>query len=444
MPVCNRRNRQHRQLRNWLVLLSLMAMLGFSSLLSACPALMVMSEIPLKNRGKIKHNQLQLYTYEPNKADSWQLQALQLDPLDDEGNLLFPEQKDWQQKFLVPHDRLSFMVQKFADRYDDNGKMPCSSKQMAELEYAGKFAYIAVCDEEMPTLSAGDPVQLDELKRVVSTRYYRYQYSTRNHLVFDNIDLAGTNFKDFISVAKDSDLLIVGDVRNFFTLYFDSADIDAFITQKRSGPMGLMGGLKFFLKILYFHIQMSLMPEVNFFEDSLFMPMTMFLPVNAKKYLRSGSGIYYTWASGKDTEWLWDKSQLEELNPAILNPKYQGPASMPAERYCDESKCRYSLLGRAKGRLFSLHFEISRQAAELGFFPRLIRDVPRVEALIKHPVSRFTAAERVGLYFETARLPEGEHTWDFWIHFPDEISSRCKVEVKSKLWAPIARKLEKK
>ncbi len=104
-------------------------------------------------------------------------------------------------------------------------------------------------------------------------------------------------------MAKDSDLLIVGDVKKFFTLTFDSDDIDAKITHKRQGPLGLMGGLEFYLKILAFRINLELLPEANFFQDALFMPMSMTLPVNAAKYLRRGSGIYYSWLNDKDTQW---------------------------------------------------------------------------------------------------------------------------------------------
>ncbi|MCX6130971.1 MAG: hypothetical protein NTX25_18175 [Proteobacteria bacterium] len=319
---------------------------------------------------------------------------------------------------MAPHDRLSFMPQKFGARFDGQGKLPCKAQQMAELRFGDNYAYLAACGEERSAATSLDPVQLDEQKRIVAAQFYRYHYSERNHLVFDEIKLAEPNFKDYVSVAKDSDLLIVGDIKNFFTLYFDSDDIDAFITHKRSGALGFLGSLQFYLKILYFKIQMSLIPEVNFFDDSVFMPMTLFLPVDAKKYLRSGSGIYYTWASARDTEWLWDQSQLEELNPEILDPHYKGPVSKPSDSYCSKEKCRYSLLGRVKSRLFSLHFEISRKAAELGFYPRLIRDIPAIEKLLKHPVSRFSAAGRVGIYFETSQLPEGAHTWDFWIHFP--------------------------
>jgi hypothetical protein len=208
--------------------------------------------------------------------------------------------------------------------------------------------------------------------------------------------------------------------------------------------MGLMGGLKFYLRILYFKIKMSLMPEVNFFDDSVFMPMILTLPVDAKKYLRRGSGIYYTWLGDKDTEWLWDRSELETLDLAVLDPKFEGAARMPSEKYCNRSKCRYKILGRNHGRLFALHFEISRKAAELGFFPRLIRDVPAVEKIIKHPVSRYPAQNRIGVYFETALMPEGEHSWDFWIHFPEDEKGVCQVNVRARLFTGAPSPLEKK
>ncbi len=432
MPICARRIRRIPTGRRRILATVLVLILGWAQTLAACPGFLLMHQVPFKNRGNINRSNVQLFTWQPESTSPWARQPLQIDPLDDEGNMTFPEDKDWQNKPIVPFDRLSLFDLNFSKAFDGKSALPCQATDMVELESPRGFAYLANCPEPGAGSTLIEPVKLDEKQRVVSARFYKYHYSERNHLLFDDIELADPSFKSFAAVAHDSDLLIVGDVKHFFTLYFDSSDIDAFINHKRNGPMGLMGGLKFYLKILYFKIQMSLMPEVNFFDDSVFMPMTLTLPVDAKKYLRRGSGIYYTWKGGAETEWLWDQSQLEALDPAILDPNYKGPSPMPSEKYCGRQKCRYKLLGRNHGRLFSLHFEISRKAAELGFFPRLMRDVPAIEKLIKHPVSRYPAAQRMGIYFETARMPEGEHTWDFWIHFPEQEQSACNVNLRAR------------
>lgn len=406
--------------------------LSFMQTIEACPGFLLMHQVPLKDRWKLPRNTLHLFSYKPELPERWVELPLQLDPLDDEGNLLFPEEKDWQKKPVVPFDRLSFFADRFGVKFDGKGSLPCKAQELVELDAKEGFAYIAACAEDYAHPVIPEPVGLDEKQRMVTARYYKYNYSERNHLVFDTILLADPKFQNYFPVAAQSDLLIVGDVKNFFTLHFDSSDIDAFINNKRNGVMGLMGGLKFYLRILYFKIKMSLMPEVNFFDDSVFMPMILTLPVDAKKYLRRGSGIYYTWLGDKDTEWLWEQSALEDLDPSILDPNFKGAAPMPSEKYCNRLKCRYKILGRNHGRLFSLHFEISRKAAELGFFPRLIRDVPAVEKLIKHPVSQYPAKDRIGVYFETARMPEGEHSWDFWIHFPEDEKGVCNVNVRTR------------
>ncbi|WP_141736071.1 hypothetical protein [Oligoflexus tunisiensis] len=404
----------------------------------------MMHQVPLKQRWTLPRSNLHLFAFRPDWPGRWVQLPLQLDPLDEEGGLLFPEDKDWMKKPIVPFDRLTFFTKQFGPKFDGKGAGPCQSTNVVELDAPGGFAYLASCPEAFVPKDFTDPVTLQEKDRMVTAKYYRYHYSERNHLVFDAIHLADPAFQTFHPVASQSDLLIVGDVKNFFTLHFDSEDIDAFISSKRSGDMGLMGGLKFYLRILYFKIKMSLMPEVNFFDDSVFMPMILTLPVNAKKYLRRGSGIYYTWLGDKDTEWLWDASELENLDLQVLNPDFEGSARMPSEKYCDRSKCRYKILGRNHGRLFALHFEISRKAAELGFFPRLIRDMPAVEKMIKHPVSRYPAQNRIGVYFETAQMPEGEHTWDFWIHFPEQEKDNCKVNVRARFLARAPSSMEKK
>ncbi|WP_324964882.1 hypothetical protein [Oligoflexus sp.] len=403
-----------------------------------------MHQIPLKNRWKIPRSTLHLFVFRPDLPERWMQLPMQLDPLDDEGNLLFPDDKNWNKKPIVPFDRLSFFDERFGAKFDGKGEGPCRSTNVVEFDTKRGYGYLASCPEDYVPKPFAEPVTLNEKQRMVTAKYYKYNYSERNHLVFDNIHLADPAFQNFYPVASQSDLFIVGDVKNFFTLHFDSDDIDAFINHKRSGQLGLMGGLKFYLRILYFKIKMSLMPEVNFFDDSVFMPMILTLPVDAKKYLRRGSGIYYTWLGDKDTEWLWDQSELENLDLAVLDPLFNGASRMPSEKYCNRSKCRYKILGRNHGRLFALHFEISRKAAELGFFPRLIRDMPAVEKMIKHPVSQYPAQNRIGVYFETAQMPEGEHTWDFWIHFPEQEKAACNVNVRARFVTAAPSPMEKK
>lgn len=401
----------------------------FAPSLYACPGLLLGQHVPFYDRHLVKRDSLSLYVRD---GESWRAEPLQVDPLDNEGSLLFPKDSKWVKEGLNPSDRLSFHLDRFGPRYDLNKPLnpPCKTNELIELNYKGKYAYLMTC---APTaaVNAERPVTHQDKDRTVLSSDYSYRYSKSNHLVFENIQVASQNGKEMIPVAKDSDLLIVGDVKKFFTLYFDSSDIDAQIVHQRQGPLGLMGGMEFFLRILAFKIDMQLLPEVNFFEDSLFMPMSMTLPVNAAKYLRRGSGIYYSWAPEKDVEWDWDKSELDDLDVELLNPNGTGPLSKPSMKHCDLRHCQYSIVGKAKGRPFVMNFKIARKAADLGFFPQLIRDVPLVEKKIDHKLGRFPGEGRIAIYFETARLPEGTHTWDFWIYFPDKnADEQCSFKIK--------------
>lgn len=401
---------------------------------AACPALMLVDQLPFhRSAGTPKRSELQLYAFKGGSS-AWAQIPLQLDPLDKDGSLIFPEDKDWFSKKIDPRDRISFNVEDFGKRFDGKTPTPCAHTQWLEISEHGRYAYLFDC--RGPSLRQGNfesPVVHDEKQRVVGSPYYRFRYSERNHLVFDEIQIKTKDSEDFLGVASRSDLVIVGDVKNFFTMVFDAENFDARIVQKRSGPLGLMGGLEFFLKILAFKIELALMPEVNFFHDALFMPMTMYLPVDAKKYLRRGSGVYYTWESSPEMVWLFQESKMEELDLATIDPdnegeskdKSKGDGARPPAQYCDEQRCRFSLVGKMRERRFVMDFIISRQAADLGFFPRLIRDTKAVEKQLGRPVSRFEKSSRMGIYFESARLPKGTHAWDFWIYFP-ETGSDCE------------------
>ncbi|MBC7532929.1 MAG: hypothetical protein H7318_15250 [Oligoflexus sp.] len=416
---------------SWRISCSILVLLTslWTSASYSCPGLLLGQHLPFNDRSLINRNRLALYV---KSGRSWHPIPMQLDPLDKEGSLQFPKNPAWKSDPLTLNDRLSFNIDRFSERYDGKNAdaLPCGPREMVELSYQGKYAYLMTCEPD-PLANAGRPVTHEEARRTVTSNDYSYRYTATNHLVFEQIQVASHDGKGMIPVARDSDLLIVSDVKKFFTLYFDSSDIDAEIVHKRQGPLGLMGGMEFFLHILAFKIDMQLLPEVNFFEDSLFMPMSMTLPVNAAKYLRRGSGIYYSWVPEKDVEWQWDKSELDELKLELLNPNGTGPLSMPNPKHCNARFCHYTIVGKAKNRPFVMNFKIARKAAELGFFPQLIRDVPAAEKKINHKLGKFPGEGRIAIYFETARLPEGTHTWDFWIYFPDKnANEQCSFKIK--------------
>ncbi len=409
-------------------------LLCIAETLNACPGMLLGQHLPFSNLENIRRDRVSLYTFD---GKGWDALAVQLDPLDRDGALVFPKDKNWVKDEVNFMDRLSFDISRFSKRYDQEvaksslSALPCGAKEIIELEYQGRYAYLMPCEPD-PKAQKVRPVLHDHQLRTVKSADYSYTYTASNHLVFDDIKVAGAKeSKTFVPVAKESDLLIVGDVKNFFTLYFDSSDIDAEIKYERQGPMGLMGGMEFFLRIMAFKIDLQLLPEVNFFEDSMFMPMMMTLPVDAKKYLRRGSGIYYSWASADDVEWNWKESRLDDLNLELLDPNSKLPLSQPSERHCDQRYCLYTIVAKAKDRPFVMNFKINRKAADLGFFPQLIRDVPAAEKKIGHKLGRYKAEGRVAIYFETARLPKGTHTWDFWIYFPDKnADEKCTFKIK--------------
>ncbi len=391
----------------------------FADVLMACPGLLMAEHLPIARRnGNPKRSDLQLFSYQGGSAP-WIPLALQLDPLDKEGSLLFPDDKEWLSKALDPRDRLSFAIDGFGKRFDAKSPAPCAHTHWIELEEHGLYAYLLDCNKGSAR-TFESPVLHDEAQRTVTSPYYKFHYSERNHLVFDEIQINMKGTTDFSAVAGKSDLLILADVKNFFTMIFDAENFDARIVRKRNGPLGLMGGMEFYLKIMAFRIELALMPEVNFFNNALFMPMTMFLPIDAKKYLHRGSGVYYTWESSPETIWLFDESNIGELDLSTIDPDFEGESAKPSPAHCNQDRCRFSLVGKVKGRRFVMDFIISRQAADLGFFPRLIKDVASIEKKLGRSVSRFEKQKRMGIYFESARLPKGTHAWDFWIYFPEK------------------------
>ena len=67
--------------------------------------------------------------------------------------------------------------------------------------------------------------------------------------------------------------------------------MEAVIKNQKIGPIGLLGNVAFCLKILFFKINLELDPLFLFYENTIFMPMVVHIPIEAKKYVRPGSGL---------------------------------------------------------------------------------------------------------------------------------------------------------
>ena len=345
---------------------------------------------------------------------------IQVDPVDFNGKLVFYKKGEpWQSRGLAQYDRISFELKDFGVQLEDM-KTSCEDGAIQEVVSSdGRYAYFTHCKRKFP-VRWQNPVVHDAPERTVESPYYRYRYTSENHLMFSQLELAFDHPYSYpYTMAKSSDQLIRGDLKKFFTLSFGADDFEAKITAERLGAVGLVGRLSFILSVMMFEIDLALSPEVSFYRDSIHIPMVMQLPVNAPDYVHKGSGLFYSWQPGRDVIWADDLTKMPEFG------RDKGALS-----YCRQDKCVFRLVGEVGFQYFVMEFSLARPLVEKGFYPLLIKDLSAFEKKKDYSISRFSPEGRIAVYFETSSLAKGNHAWDFWIRFNEtrpSLKSQCSA-----------------
>lgn len=385
-----------------------------------------------------KRKELNLFILQDDGVggEKWRKEALQLDPFTVDGKLkFFDPAAQWLEEPLQPFDRLAMDSEKFGNRYHREAGFPCQAEHIFEIRtQTMKFAYLAFCKEKRHWNHqlAFHTIKHDPAMREVRTPNFLYRYAADNHLLFKSIALPYDRQGGYpLFIAEDSDQVIRGDVKNFFTLNFTKDDVDAHIARERRGPLGLVGSMNFWLRILFFKIDLRLSPEVSFFENVVFMPMVMHLPVDATQYLNPGSGLFYTWRAGRDVLIDYGRSRIPELDPEKIKAGVTSLKTLGLP-FCRGQVCRFKIMGEIADRLFSLDFNIRPELVERGFFPQLMKDTMKAEAALGWAVSKDRSPGRMGMYFETSGLEQGNHDWEFLIRFGedyDTLARQCPAEI---------------
>jgi hypothetical protein len=218
----------------------------------------------------------------------------------------------------------------------------------------------------------------------------------------------------WLDVATDSRIYIRADVKNFFTMHFDSQQIESSLENSRQGPLGSLARVSFFLRILLFKIRMSLTTDVSFFRDSGHIPMMVNIPVEAFQYLNPGSGIVYSWLLATSAHTVFRDMDMPRFDGALVRRGFV-ELSQLGLAYCRGEECRYRYTVDFDGRPLVMDLLIRRYLVERGFFPMFVEDTAVIRKQMGWDADSFGEAPRHGIYFEVSGLPKGGHPWDFWM-----------------------------
>lgn len=384
-----------------------------------CPSTLFSGEIEPPPQGS--KESLRLFAkLRTNGPISWTPIALQIDQVNQDGRIVFPGDPTYTQT-LTQTDLLLFSSRSFGERIRGRqDQLPCSGSAIYELmdHQSKQFAYLTQCPSPSEKTSFPNAARFEPERNLLQSEGYRYHFNSENYLQFDRIEFL-TTANEWDTVARDSRMLIRSDVRRFFTMHFDSKQIESKLEKYRVGPLADLARLSFFLRLLFFRLDISLSTDVAFFNDAGHIPMMINIPVNAFDWLNPRSGILYTWV-------LSDKAQREphivkmpRLNVEEVKKGWSSLAKTGLE-HCLGADCIYKFGVKVGGRYLVMNLTLKKSLVEQGFFPIFVDDVAAKKEAMNWKIDTPPGTPRMGMYFEVSGLPKGGHPWEFWLKLGGE------------------------
>jgi hypothetical protein len=336
-------------------------------------------------------------------------------PRNRHGSILWFKDENWKVQNVADRDQFILESNFFApntmkapslnDCLPKNGIRITSSSSDQAFLYACPLWFVQNLDV------GGPKVGYDLSKNYLESRHYKYTYKSENHMLFQKILLKSDSDVD-VEIATDADLLIRSDIKRFFSMQFDSDDIESKLKHTRPDTFASFATLGFYLNILFFKISLDLDTDARFYEDSAHIPMTLTVPVNATEKLHPKSGVLYHFLPSAD-------AKVQSLD---YIPQFR--TNLQAERdlstYCKGQYCDFSVeFQNSKSKhtgSFKLEFKLPRDQVNLKMYPQYVDDVNKYAKEMNWRLSKdHQNQRRAGLYFEVSGLNSGEYPWDFWM-----------------------------
>ena len=338
-------------------------------------------------------------------------------PVGKDGKIIWFDNESWRRRGLETLDRViieqDMLGQTAAKVHVFAGCLP---RRGERLEVAGRVVWLASCDQGVvdKISTKASRVIYDPQAATVASSLYSYKFKASNHMLFERVAISGKTPK---VIVTDSDLYIRSDIKNFFTLNFNSGDIESKIEERRGESLSQLASVGFYLRVLFFKLTLDLRTDVAFFESSANIPMVMTLPVNASKRLNRKSGVLYSFK----VDDAIDLSAIRPSMPTLTPSNIEGDIAAAGLLACgalSEQACEYRLEIPAEQKRLLLQINIDPVLVRRGMFPWFVPDVKALQNDMKWSLpSSLDLKNRVGLYFEVSGLPKGSHPWDFWISF---------------------------
>jgi hypothetical protein len=382
--------------------------------LARCPSTLFGGEIDPPPRGP--RESLHLFAKKSvGHLASWEQIPLQIDQVDQDGRLVLPGDPLYKNE-LDNKDLITFRTDSFGEkRRFDVESLPCRGPAVYQLSDPKnrKFAYLTQCQ---PPLDKGHiplAASFEPEKNKIESTGYKYQFNPLNYLLFDNINFMN-DLNQWEEVARDSQMLIRSDIKRFFTMQFDSSQIESKLEKTRLGPIANLARLSFFLRILFFRLDISLSTDVAFFNDSGHIPMMLNIPTQAHEWLNPRSGILYSWILSEKAAQAPLTLDMPPIDVETIKKGWKELAKVGLS-YCRGEECLFRFAVNTGGRHLVMDLSLKRAVVERGFFPMFVADLQDLKGPMDWQLAAPKTLKRMGMYFEVSGLPKGGHPWNFWL-----------------------------
>jgi hypothetical protein len=291
--------------------------------------------------------------------------------------------------------------------------------------------YVGIYFGGAPPLSTKKYVVFNRSEALVHTSRYRYQFDQKNWLVARKVEVSKGDKEPIVyePVLDSTTFYMKGDLKYFITVEANHRSIESDLEAWKTGPIRTIVRVSFHYNLLKLKLELGMYTEISFFSNAVNLPAIMYNPIDGRKSLNSGSGMYYGLAlrdnpndynidtnmaaytpSGSTTS-----GKILESGKDILG-KIMGKPTKP-----ENSDGLYWVSMQGKDR--SIFFEItpSPELQKTGLAPELYREEKNGDELKQRNNDLISpmgvSPVNLGIWFDATKIGDGEHSMGFRLFF---------------------------
>lgn len=291
--------------------------------------------------------------------------------------------------------------------------------------------YIGIYFGDGPALSTKKYVVFKREQAMVVTSRYRYQFDQKNWLVARNVEVSNGEKPPikYEPVLDTTTFYMKGDLKYFITVEANHRSIESELEAWKTGPIRTIVRVSFHYNLLKLKLELGMFTEISFFSNEMNLPAIMYSPLDGRKSLNPGSGMYYGLALKDNPNQYAVETNMEPYQATSADTGAQIIAGgkdlfgklMGKPQQNADSKGLYWVSLQGKDR--SIFFEItpSPELQQTGLAPTLYRENVSGEELKARNNDDITPLGKspvnLGIWFDATKIADGEHIMGFRLFF---------------------------